>query len=61
MVCAPLLLAAFLGEAAKLACVRMAANSATGGKPVMCGRLSHRRSRLSRHQQPNGRLNLVYR
>jgi len=34
----------------------MAANSATGGKRVAWGRLSHRRSRLSPHQQPNSRL-----
>jgi len=34
----------------------MAANSATGGKRMVCGRLSHRWSRLSRCYQPNRRL-----
>jgi len=36
----------------------MAANSATGGKRMACGGLSHRHSRLSPHQQPNGCLNV---
>jgi len=39
----------------------MAANSATDGKRLVRGRLSHRRSRLSPHQQPNSRLNLACR
>jgi hypothetical protein len=38
----------------------MAANSATDGKRVACGRLSHRHSRLSPHQQPNSRLNTAF-
>jgi len=32
----------------------MAANNATSGNRVACGRVSHRRSRLSPRQQPNG-------
>jgi len=35
----------------------MAANSMAGGKQVVCGRVSHRHSSVSRHQQPNIRLN----
>jgi len=35
----------------------MAANSAAGGKRAVCGRVSHRHSRVSRHQQPNNRFN----
>jgi len=35
----------------------MAANSAAGGKPMVCGGVSHRHSSVSRHQQPNNRLN----
>jgi len=35
----------------------MAANSAAEGKQVVCGRVSHRHSSVSRHQQPNNRLN----
>jgi len=35
----------------------MAANSAAGGKRAVCGRVSHRHSSVSRHQQPNNRLN----
>ncbi|UII71879.1 hypothetical protein LVW35_01505 [Pseudomonas sp. HN11] len=35
----------------------MAANSMAGGKQVVCGRVSHRHSSVSRHQQPNSRLN----
>jgi len=33
-------------------------NSGADGKQTVCGRLSHRHSRVSRHQQPNNRLNL---
>jgi hypothetical protein len=36
----------------------MAANSMAGGKQVVCGRVSHRHSSVSRHQQPNNRFNL---
>jgi hypothetical protein len=38
----------------------MAANSASGGKRAVCGRLSHRYSRLSRCYQPNNRLNPAF-
>ena len=36
----------------------MAANSVAGGKQVVCGRVSHRHSSVSRQQQPNSRSNL---
>jgi len=36
----------------------MAANSAADGQQVVCGRVSHRHSSVSRQQQPNSRLNL---
>jgi len=35
----------------------MTANSPAGGKQTVCGRVSHRHSSVSRHQQPNSRLN----
>jgi hypothetical protein len=36
----------------------MAANSAADGQQVVCGRVSHRHSSVSRQQQPNSRFNL---
>jgi hypothetical protein len=52
-----LLLAAFLARR-QASIAFHGSQQRTGGKQAVWGRVSHRHSRVSRHQQPNNRLNL---